>query len=150
MILRSLRFWLDRWAGSAQLVRALQRAIFGGRDADDGLKLSRERAMIGITAVLCNLGYAPIAGEQVCRVVEADLDHQLLGSQVEDALDVALKLRHRDVGDASKLLHSQRLSVVLVDIGHRCGDAPVNWVLLIGHAQVARDAGEADNLSIAS
>jgi hypothetical protein len=81
--------------------------------------------------------------------VEADLDNQLLGSQIEDALDIPLELCHRDVGDVRKLLHSQRLGVVIVDVGYCRGDAPIHRVLPIGHAQIARDAGEASDLSVA-
>src|SRR5262245_42508565 len=81
--------------------------------------------------------------------VQASLNDQLLGGQVEDSQDVPLELCDRDLGDPRDIFEAQRLGIVFLDMRHGCGDAPVDWMLLVGHPQIARDTGQASDLALA-
>src|SRR4029078_2075658 len=101
------------------------RAVVARGDADDGAELAGEGAVVGVAAGLRDRGDAVGAVEEAGGALEPELDQEAVGRELEHAIELALELRHRELGDAGEVGDADVVGEVAVEVVYDGGEARV-------------------------
>ena len=127
----------------------LSAAVGTGGDAEGLFELAGEGGLVAIAAVEGDVGDGGGGvGEGVAGGVDADFGDVLAGGEVEEGADALVELVDREAGGFGEWFEAERFVDVVADVVENPGESLEVGVGQGGDIEVARDADQADGLSI--